>query len=76
MLGDFYQTGIAQLDMFSENQPKPGAEALMFALDKINRSGMGKVWFAGQGTDNPWLMKREMLSPRYTTCLDELLVVK
>ncbi len=48
----------------------------MFALDKINRSGMGKVWFAGQGTDNPWLMKREMLSPRYTTCLDELLVVK
>lgn len=34
-------------------------------FDQINRSGLGKVWFAWQGTDNPWQMKREMLSPRY-----------
>lgn len=76
MLGDFYQTGIAQLDMFSEHQPRANADALMTALDQINRSGLGKVWFAGQGTHNPWQMKREMLSPRYTTCLAELLTVK
>ena len=48
MLGDFYQSGIAQLDMFSENQPKANADALMAALDTINKSGLGKVWFAGQ----------------------------
>lgn len=76
MLGDFYQTGVAQLDMFSENQPRANADALMLALDQINRSGLGKVWFAGQGTDNPWQMKREMLSPRYTTRLAELPIVK
>lgn len=76
MLGDFYQSGIAQLDMFSENQPKANADALMAALDTINKSGLGKVWFAGQGVDNPWLMKRDMLSPRYTTSLKELPIAK
>ncbi|WP_425026022.1 DUF4113 domain-containing protein [Pantoea agglomerans] len=45
-------------------------------FDQINRSGLGKVWFAWQGTDNPWQMKREMLSPRYTTCFAELPIVK
>ncbi len=76
MLGDFYQTGIAQLDMFSENQPRANADALMAALDNINKSGLGKVWLAGQGIDNLWLMKRDMLSPRYTTNLKELPIAK
>lgn len=76
MLGDFFQSGVAQLDMFSENQPRANADALMMTLDQINRSGLGKVWFAGQGTDNPWQMKREMLSPRYTTCVADLPIVK
>jgi len=76
MLGDFYQTGIAQLDMFSEQQPKANADALMSAIDQINKSGLGKVWLAGQGTVNPWQMKREMLSPRYTTCFAELPIAK
>lgn len=76
MLGDFYQSGVAQLDMFSEQHPRANADVLMATLDRINGSGLGKVWFAGQGTDNPWQMKREMLSPRYTTCLAELPVAK
>ena len=76
MLGDFYQSGVAQLDMFSEQLPRANADELMAALDKINKSGLGKIWFAGQGTDNPWQMKREMLSPRYTTCLAELPIVR
>lgn len=76
MLGDFYQSGVAQLDMFSEQLPRANADELMAALDQINKSGLGKIWFAGQGTDNLWQMKREMLSPRYTTCLAELPVVR
>lgn len=72
MLSDFYQSNVAQLDMFSEQLPRANADTLMKALDTINHSGLGKVWFAGQGVNNPWQMKREMLSPRYTTCLDEL----
>jgi len=72
MLGDFYQSGVAQLDMFSEHRPRPKADELMGVIDKINKTGLGKVWFAGQGIDNQWQMKREMLSPRYTTCFKEL----
>ncbi|GLR07914.1 DinB/UmuC family translesion DNA polymerase [Mixta theicola] len=72
MLSDFYQSNVAQLDMFSEQLPRANADTLMKTLDTINHSGLGKVWFAGQGINNPWQMKREMLSPRYTTCLDEL----
>lgn len=75
-LGDFYQSGVVQLDMFSQQLPRENADALMSAVDKINRSGLGKIWFAGQGTDNAWQMKREMLSPRYTTRLHEILSVK
>ncbi|KAA5920952.1 DUF4113 domain-containing protein [Pantoea sp. Bo_2] len=39
---------------------------MLMAADRINSSGLGKVWFTGQGTDNTWQMKCEMLSPRYT----------
>lgn len=63
--------------MFSEQQPRADADALMAALDTINRSGKGKVWFAGQGDrDSLWQMKREMLSPRYTTTLKDIPKVK
>ncbi|NIF03798.1 translesion error-prone DNA polymerase V subunit UmuC, partial [Pantoea sp. Acro-805] len=37
MLGDFYQSGVAQFDMFSEQLPRANADALMAALDGINR---------------------------------------
>ena len=77
MLGDFYQSGMTQFDMFSEQQPRANADALMAALDSINRSGKGKVWFAGQGDrDSTWQMKREMLSPRYTTRLKDIPRIK
>jgi len=77
MLGDFYQSGMTQFDMFSEQQPRANADALMAALDGINRSGKGKVWFAGQGErDSSWQMKREMLSPRYTTRIKDIPRVK
>ncbi|GME47174.1 MULTISPECIES: translesion error-prone DNA polymerase V subunit UmuC [unclassified Pantoea] len=77
MLGDFYQSGVAQFDMFSEQQPRANADALMAALDCINRSGKGKVFFAGQGDrDSSWQMKREMLSPRYTTRLKDIPSIK
>ncbi|MDH2069467.1 translesion error-prone DNA polymerase V subunit UmuC [Pantoea sp. GD03673] len=77
MLGDFYQSGVTQFDMFSEQQPRANADALMAALDAINRSGRGKVFFAGQGEqDSAWQMKREMLSPRYTTRLKDIPKIK
>ena len=68
-LGDFYLSGAAQLNMFSQQLLRASTDALMAASDQINRLGMGKVWFAGQGTNNARQMKREMLSPRDTSCL-------
>ncbi|WP_431295625.1 Y-family DNA polymerase [Rahnella sp. PAMC 25559] len=76
MLGDFYSQGVAQLGLFDEYQPRSNSEQLMAVLDGINHSGKGRVWFAGQGVQKSWEMKRQMLSPAYTTRFSELLRVK
>lgn len=65
-----------QIDMFDETPPRPNSDALMHAIDRINTTGMGKVWFAGQVIDKGWKMKREMLSPAYTTKWSELPTVR
>ena len=51
----------------STNARLPHSAELMMVLDGINNSGLGKVWFAGRGIAPEWQMKREMLSPAYTT---------
>lgn len=38
----------------------------------INHSGLGNVWFAGQGINKAWAMRRELLSPSYTTRLSDI----
>lgn len=67
MLNDFTPTGVSQLTLFDANQPRERSDQLMKVLDGINHSGLGKVWFAGRGIAPDWQMKREMLSPAYTT---------
>jgi len=48
----------------------------MQALDELNKKqGRGTLFFAGQGIAQEWQMKREMLSPRYTTRLTDAMVV-
>lgn len=76
MLGDFYNKGIAQLGLFDEHQPKANSEALMRVVDGLNQSGKGTLWFAGQGIQKAWQMKREMLSPAYTTRFSDLPVAR
>ncbi|MBV7362575.1 DUF4113 domain-containing protein, partial [Klebsiella pneumoniae] len=49
---------------------------LMQVLDQLNaKNGRGALYFAGQGIQQQWQMKREMLSPRYTTRYGDLLRV-
>lgn len=67
MLNDFTGSGVSQLQLFDERPPRPHSAELMRVLDGINNSGLGKVWFAGRGMASEWQMKREMLSPAYTT---------
>lgn len=76
MLMDFYEHGSYQLDMFKMNQRREESESLMAVIDTINRSRLGKVFFAAQGTAPQWTMKREHLSPAYTTQWAELPVVR
>lgn len=77
MLGDFYSQGVAQLNLFDDNAPRQNSEKLMEVLDHLNaKNGRGALYFAGQGIQTAWQMKREMLSPRYTTRYSDLLKVR
>jgi DNA polymerase V len=72
MLADFYEQGAFQQDLFRLDSTKLNSKALMTVVDQINHSGLGNVFFASQGVSPQWTMKREHLSPAYTTRWDEL----
>jgi len=76
MLADFYDEGIEQLQLFADtgsasvNEAAPVCRtntALMSMVDEINHSGKAKVFFAAKGLKQDWAMKRQLLSPAYTT---------
>lgn len=75
MLGDFFSQGVAQLHLFDESPPRANSDALMALFDDINTKSKGALWFAGQGIDRRWQMKREMLSPAWTTRLSDVPIV-
>ncbi|WP_408057950.1 translesion error-prone DNA polymerase V subunit UmuC [Vibrio cholerae] len=72
MLSDFYDPGMFQPGLFDDVSTRSNSQQLMSVLDTINQSGAGKVFFAGQGLKKDWSMKREHLSPAYTTRWDQL----
>ena len=76
MLNDFSSNAQAQLGLFEESRPRPGSEQLMKVMDGINASRLGNIWFAGQGIEPAWQMKREMLSPAWTTRWPDIPVAK
>lgn len=76
MLGDFFSQGVAQLNLFDENAPRANSAALMSLMDKLNKQGRGTLYFAGQGIQQAWQMKRQMLSPCYTTRLADVPTVR
>ena len=76
MLGDFFSQGVAQLNLFDDIAPRADSEALMMLMDKLNKQGRGTLYFAGQGIQQSWKMKREMLSPCYTTRWSDIPLVR
>lgn len=76
MLDDFTPDGVSQLNLFDNKQPRKISTQLMKVLDGINQSGLGNLWFAGQWIDTHWKMKREMLSPAWTTRWSDIPVAR
>lgn len=76
MLSDFYHENTYQTGLFDEVSPRPHSRQLMLVLDEIQRKGLGSVFLASQGMSNSWAMKREHLSPAYTTQWADLPWVK
>lgn len=75
MLTELGDQGVIQHDLFNTHKPET-SQQLMALLDRINTSTHGKAWFASQGQPSPWTMKREHLSPAYTTQWLSLPVVR
>ncbi len=72
-----FSQSVAQLNLFDDNAPRAGNEKLMAVLDHLNaKDGRGTIYFAGQSIQQQWQLKREMLSPRYTTRITDLLRVR
>ncbi len=59
------------------DDPDPRGDAVMGAIDTINnRYGRSTIRLAAEGFGQPWQMRRTKLSPRYTTRISEVPVVK
>ncbi|MFH7524061.1 translesion error-prone DNA polymerase V subunit UmuC [Aeromonas sp. A5] len=77
ILADFSPANLHQGDLFADEQQDPRSDALMQVIDRINQGRMGRVYFAARGSDTrEWMMKREQLSPRYTTSINDLPAAK
>ncbi|WP_028318217.1 translesion error-prone DNA polymerase V subunit UmuC [Desulfobulbus elongatus] len=66
MLHDCCPMAPMQLSLLG-TQGLHASDALMTAVDRINHSGRGQVFWANQGIDPSWTMFRNHLSPAYTT---------
>ena len=63
-----------QFKLFTEENPKH--EQLMKVVDQLNFRENGKVKFGGQDLGRTWKIRQERLSNRYSTRLDELIIIK
>ncbi|WP_445772907.1 Y-family DNA polymerase [Shewanella sp.] len=80
----YYKIGVGLINLSSDkyqqfdlfNTPKAD-NALMKTLDGINlRYGRDTLFLAAQGIEQKWSMRRELLTPQYTTKWDSLPKIK
>jgi len=81
-LSEITPKGALQADLFAPNpvySGNPKQAKLMALMDELNTtSGKNTLFLAAAGIPDQqgWRMKRDLMSPRYTTCWDELLTVR
>ncbi len=64
-----------QFSLFTSENPKH--TPVLQVIDRLNSSyGNAKIRWASQSLQRQWKMKQEHLSPRYSTAIDEVIVVK
>jgi DNA polymerase V len=77
----YQKAGVMLMDLHGEDQAQgvlfavsaPARPLLMDVIDRANaRWGRGTLKLAAEGVRKPWQMKRERVSPSYTTRWDEL----
>lgn len=67
VLTQFVERGAFTADLFAP-KPRAGSDELMRVMDAINaKQGRGALRLARDATAGKWSMRREMLSPSYTT---------
>lgn len=82
VLSEIAAKGALQEDIFAPNPTysgNPKQAKLMALMDQLNlTSGKNTLFLAAAGMPDKqgWHMKRDLMSPRYTTCWDELLTVR
>ncbi|TPE46465.1 DUF4113 domain-containing protein [Maribrevibacterium harenarium] len=64
------------MGLFTPTEKNEKSDTLVAVIDQINPKSKGKFFFTSQGVTPQWLMKREQLSPVYTTRCDQLPVVR
>lgn len=68
MLSEIVPKAGIQNDLFSQPVSNQKSEALMSAMDDINRKmGRESIKLASEGFKRPWKMRQENKSPNYTT---------
>jgi DNA polymerase V len=82
----YKKAGVMFIDLIPADEAQPAlfdplddepTQALMRAIDALNRRyGRHAVSYAAAGIRRSWKLRSEFLSPRYTTCWDELLTVR
>ena len=67
------QGSLLQIASPQEQQQSKAENRLMHVTDAINKKfGRGTVQYAGEGLGQPWKMRQENLSPKYTTSWGDL----
>lgn len=77
MLTDIVPAGLAQDDLFGYAQGEGKRTGLMNAMDAINRKyGRNTLRVASMGFEHVWKVNSNMLSPFYTTRIEDLPVAR
>ncbi|AVM44038.1 DNA polymerase V subunit UmuC [Victivallales bacterium CCUG 44730] len=66
-----------QIDLFADTASEEKDDRLSKALDSINtKYGRGTIFHLSEGVKKPWQMRRDMLTPNYTTSWSQIPLVK